>query len=226
MKKALFISISMSLLFLSFCQQKAEERAKTRYEITEVDIFSLEKLPSVEEVTVYGISIKSSFKESLEKFDKTEANIKHSEGDEDYFIELEPGLVLFSKDKEAIQSIVLSKRFKNKCKGKTASYFNLITHEEFKAYITGKFGKPDYTYNNRTIMHSKSGFIEDAFYYLNGFIFERAGFEAFTGFTARQKRAIGEEFVSMMEINSRVELTPKENIIYEAEKRGAEKARN
>lgn len=137
------------------------------YEITEVDIFSLGKLPLSEEVTVYGISIKNSIKEALEKFNKNEGDIEKS--GEYYFLKGSPeGLVIRSTDKRNIQTIMLHPDFKMNLKGKTSQYYDLKTDEEFKSYVTECFGNPDY------ISQDDFGFAT-SLYYLKGFTFSRLG---------------------------------------------------
>jgi len=137
------------------------------YEITEVDIFSLGKISSAEEVTVYGISIKNSLKEALEKFNKKEGDIEKKE--EYYFLNgLPEGLVIRSVDKKNIQAIFLHPDFKINLKGKTSKYYDLKTDEEFQSYVTECFGKPDY------ISQDSFGFVT-TLYYLKGFEFTRFG---------------------------------------------------
>lgn len=136
------------------------------YEITEVDIFSLEKFLTSKSLTVYGISIENSIKEVLDKFGKTEADLEYK--NKFYFLDIKSGLKIRSSDRKTIGSILLFKEFKENLKGKTAGFFDLTTAEEVKNYITECFGKPDYSEPIRLM-----GQEFDSFYYLNGFVFIR-----------------------------------------------------
>jgi hypothetical protein len=164
MKKViLFIAILFLICLISWSQP---------YEITEIDIFSLEILPNSKEITVYGISFKNSFKEALEKFGKNEEDI--SKKREYYFIDgLPKGMVIRSVDKNNINAIFLHEDFKINLKGKTSKYYDLKTDEEFQAYVTECFGSPDYIYKD-------SWGFGTHFYYLKGFEFYRIGKITFT----------------------------------------------
>lgn len=172
------------------------------YEITEVDIFSLGKLSNSEEITVYGISIKNTLKEALEKFSKIESDLEHRGENAPYLLIVSPGFTIRSIDKRTIDSISLRNEFKDNLKGETSKYFDLATLEEFKGYITKSFGRSDYKQSD----HIAGIWDKEIFYYLNGFIFERL----FVG--------AGSEPTILLE------LTSKENIILKATKNGAEKA--
>lgn len=160
--KKIFIILILSLFLLSF-QLSAQP-----YEITEIDIFSLGKIPKAEDITVYGVSLKNSFKEALEKFNKKEPDIKYT--GKVYSLDIMPdSFRIISIDKKNIDSIILFSEFKNKLKGKTSIFYDLMTSWEFKDYVIKYFGKPDYIYQN----YIKNVVEIDKLYYLNGFVFVR-----------------------------------------------------
>ena len=94
MKYKMSILLLVCLLFPLFLWTQT-------YEITEIDIFSLGKLPTSKEITVNGISFRSSFKEALEKFGRNEEHLRHR--DKYYFVKgLHEGMVIRSLDRNNI----------------------------------------------------------------------------------------------------------------------------
>ena len=113
------------------------------YEITEVDIFSLEKLLSGTEVSVRGVSIGDSMESVLKRFNKKQKDVE--KGKKFYILDVEDSFrILFSSDAKVIVSISLSSGFKGNLKGKTAEYFDLLSVGRMKAFVEECFGKPDY----------------------------------------------------------------------------------
>lgn len=137
------------------------------YEITEVDIFSLGKLPSGIEVSVQGVSIGDSMEMVLKKFKKKQKHVK-TRGAGGFMLDVvEEAFRVFFTDNHVVSHMVLWVDFKGNLKGKTAEYFDLLSDGRMKSFLEGYFGKPDYVYQ------STSGFEMYNMYYLNGFVFMR-----------------------------------------------------
>ena len=117
------------------------------YEITEVDIFSLKKFITPEDLTVYGINLNTSIQEILTRFGIKKEDIEATEGTKPrqkyYFLTIKPGLKIRSTDNKTIDAIIIGKDFKDNLKGKTAELFSLNLRNEFIDYLKECLGNPD-----------------------------------------------------------------------------------
>lgn len=137
------------------------------FEITEVDIFSLGKLPSGTEVSVQGVSIGDPMDVVLKKFKKKQKHLKTVKAGGFSLDVIEEAFRVFFTDNKVVSGMILWADFKGNLKGKTAEYFDLLSDGRMKAFLEGCFGKPDYVHE------STSGFEMYNMYYLNGFVFMR-----------------------------------------------------
>jgi len=141
--------------------------AEEKYEITEVDIFSLGKLPSGTEVSVQGVSIGDPIEIVLKKFKKKQKHLKTVEAGGFFLDVIEDTFRIFFRDNKVVSGMILWEGFKGNLKGKTAEYFDLLSDGRMRAFVETSFGKPDYVYQGT------GGFEMYNMYYLNGFVFMR-----------------------------------------------------
>ena len=160
----------MKKLFLAgiaiFCMFSFVMAEGGPYELTKVDIFSLKVNLSGSDIALYGVTIKTPLNEALTILKKTQADITSS--GKYNFLEIEPGAKLrISGDK--IEALLVSEKFKAKLIGATAKLFdNIDTEDNFKAYVTKYFLKPD-NYDSSSV----AGFESNTITYLSGFEFVR-----------------------------------------------------
>ena len=183
------LSLFMYLIFLSLGILCAQEK----YELTNIDIFSMAKPPSGIELSVRGVSLGDSIESVLNKFNKTQHNI--IKGKYAYTLDIGDSFrIVFSPDSKTVNGIALHSAFKKYLKGKTAQYFDLSSVARIKAFTEEIYGQPDYIFQQAVgpvVVYRSS--------YLNGFEF---GFE-------------GEE--------TSLEIATKERIVLVAQIFGAEK---
>jgi len=164
MKKLL---VSSLLIFLIFGFVFAEEK----YEITEVDIFSLKKFLNGDAITVHGVCVGNTLQEAVRILGKTEADIEYK--GEYVWLNVEPGLKMRANTStkgilEKIKAIVIDKEFKKNLHGKTAQFFDLEKFEDMVDFLKDCLGKPDHSKNK-----SVAGIEVGSIIYLNGFGFYR-----------------------------------------------------
>jgi len=145
--------------------------AEEKYEITEVDIFSLKKFLTSENITVRGVSIENTLQEAMQILGKTDADLEYK--DESCWLNVESGFKMSASNStkgklEKIKAIVIDKEFKKNLHGKTAQFFDLENFGEMVVFLKGCLGKPDSTYND-----SAMGIEMGKIIYLNGFGFLR-----------------------------------------------------
>ncbi|NIO48439.1 MAG: hypothetical protein GTN73_03220 [Candidatus Aminicenantes bacterium] len=117
--------------------------AEEKYEITEVDIFSLGKSFSAKEISVYGVSVGDSMQEVLAKLKKKRKHVKYTGN----LYSLDMGKDtwrILSADNKTVQSIILFTNFSSRLKGKTAEYFDVLSEGRLKSFVEECFGEPDY----------------------------------------------------------------------------------
>lgn len=162
--------------------------AEEKYEITEVDIFSLEKPPSSAQVSVYGVSLGDTMEEALRKTGKKPSDVR--KGRAYYSLDVtdftKTFTIDFSLNSKVVVSIRTGENFSDKLKGKTDEYFKRISDDRFWSIVEGCFGKPDF-------IHQVDVLKTYMLFYLEGFVFER-----------------------MFSDNSMI-LTTEENVIFRAE---------
>ncbi len=157
------ISIFLVVVLCMFSLMWAEEGP---YDLTKVDIFSLKKTITGADISVYGVTVKTSLSEALKMLNKTEADIATKGSYR--FLEVEPGFKCrLTGDK--INALLVSEKFKPKLKGATAQLFdNIDTEEKFKTYVTKYFMKPD-NYDSSSV----AGFENNTITYVLGIKFVR-----------------------------------------------------
>ena len=119
------------------------------YEVTEVDIFSLEKLPSTKEISVYGIRVGDSIEEVLAKLKKKRKDINYN--GEVYSLDMDKAAWrVLSKDNKTVKSIIMFPTLSDRLKGKTAEFFKLLSPGRIKSFVEGCFGEPDYGFKSES----------------------------------------------------------------------------
>ena len=144
--------------------------AEEKYEITEVDIFSLKKHINSEFITVRGVSVTNTLQEMMQILGKTNADLKKK--GKYWWLNIEPGFnvraVGRKKEKAKVQAIVLLKEFKGNLHGKVAHFFDFESTSDMVLHLTGCLGKPD-----KMDEISFAGVELDGIIYWNGFRFSR-----------------------------------------------------
>jgi len=139
--------------------------AQEKYELTEVDIFSLERPFLGIEVSVLGISLGDSMDAVLKKLNKKKKDLeKYKMG---YYIDFEDSMrIHFSLDTKLVIEVTVKAGFASNLKGKTVEYFDLSSLERMKSFVEESFGKPDYVYHKAV-----AGLVIHDTFYLDGFSF-------------------------------------------------------
>lgn len=139
--------------------------AQEKYELTEVDIFSLGRPVLGIEVSVLGISLGDSMEAVLKKLNKKKKDLeKYKMG---YYIDVEDSMrIHFSLGTKLVTEVTVWAGLASKLKGKTVKYFDLSSSETMKSFVEASFGKPDYVYH-KAIAHLVLHYT----YYLDGFSF-------------------------------------------------------
>ena len=144
--------------------------AEEKYEITEVDIFSLKKHINSEFITVRGVSVTNTLQEMMQILGKTDADLKKI--NKDWWLNIEPGFKVRAvgkkKQKAKFQAIVLLKEFKGNLHGEVAHFFDFESIPDMVLHLTGCLGKPD-----KMDEVSFAGVELDGIIYWNGFRFTR-----------------------------------------------------
>ena len=82
--------------------------AEEKYEITEVDIFSLKKQINSESITVRGVSVTNTLQEMMQILGKTDADLKKK--GKFWWLNIEPGFKVRAvgrkKEKAKVQAII------------------------------------------------------------------------------------------------------------------------
>ena len=144
--------------------------AEEKYEITEVDIFSLKKHINSEFITVRGVSVTNTLQEMMQILGKTDADLKKK--GKYWWLNVEPGFKVRAvgkkKEKAKVQAIVLLKEFKGNLHGEVAHFFDFERTSDMVLHLTGCLGKPD-----KMDELSFAGVELDGIIYWNGFRFTR-----------------------------------------------------
>ncbi len=144
--------------------------AEEKYEITEVDIFSLNKHINSESITVRGVSVTNTLQEMMQILGKTDVDLKKI--NKDWWLNIEPGFKVRAvgkkKQKAKVQAIVLLKEFKGNLHGKVAHFFDFESIPDMVLHLTGCLGEPD-----KMDEVSFAGTELDGIIYWNGFRFTR-----------------------------------------------------
>lgn len=144
--------------------------AEEKYEITEVDIFSLKKHINSESITVRGVSVTNTLQEMMQILGKTDADLKKK--GKFWWLNIEPGFKVRAvgrkKEKAKVQAIVLLKEFKANLHGKVARFFDFESTSDIVLHLTGCLGKPD-----KMDELGFAGVELDGIIYWNGFKFAR-----------------------------------------------------
>ncbi len=144
--------------------------AEEKYEITEVDIFSLKKHINSESITVRGVSVTNTLQEMMQILGKTDADLKKK--GKHWWLNVEPGFKVRAvgrkKKKAKVQAIVLLKEFKRNLHGKVAQFFDFEKISDMVLHLTGCLGKPD-----KMDELNYAGIELNGIIYWNGFKFAR-----------------------------------------------------
>lgn len=144
----------LGLLVLAFFRFAVAEE---KYEITEVDIFSLGRPLFSAQVSVYGVSLGDSMEEALAKVGKKSLHVKYNHETKCYNLDMgEHTWRIISPDNKTVQSIVLLENFSSCLKGKTAKYFDGLSEGSLKSFVEKCFGEPDYVYPWYDIEYGKN----------------------------------------------------------------------
>lgn len=145
---------------------------QNKYEITEVDIFSLDnKTIYAHIISVLGITLDTTIEEILNKFGLTKADLQAKYNNVYYFINPKPGLRIRSHDKETIDSIMITNEFKDNFKGKFRQLFDKNSRPEFEKFVEECMGKPDDYGLDSFMGGEKGGALGYMLAYGQGFIF-------------------------------------------------------
>jgi len=170
------------------------------YEITETDIFGMEKIPRAENVTIYGISFNTSIEAVMKKFRRTESGFRTG-ARFPFVFKLAPGFDIHSTDKKTIHNLSLDVLFVRWMKGKTTEFFQYKNIDALKEFLTSTLGPPDYVFSSHDLIEM------DMFFYLKGYVFLRIR----TGLEGREGAQLF------------LELWPEENIKAKVKEMGLEK---
>jgi hypothetical protein len=180
--------------------------AQENYEFTEVDIFSLGKLPYGTEVSVRGVSIGDSMESVLKRFNKEQKHIKTVKAG-GFNLEAEKDMVILFSDKKVVSEIVLHGDFNNgNFKGKAAEFFNLPSEGRMKVFVETLFGKPDY-------VHRITGVLSwHHMFYLKGFQFTMLMSWPKIGICSKEKIIDTIEYYGAKKVGEAEKDIPKPNI--------------
>jgi len=138
--------------------------AQEKYELTEVDIFSLEKPPLGSEVSVLGVSLGDSMDAVVKMFNKKEKDAKKYKMG--FSFDVEDSMRIHFTPAKVVESMTVNPGLVSRLKGKTGEFFSTQSVARMMALLEG-FGKPDYVAHKEiatVVMHQV--------YYLDGFSFQ------------------------------------------------------
>ena len=134
------IVISLLFIFKNFEIPK-ETNLSDKYEITEIDIFSLESI-NANDVSVMGLSVGDRTKDVLETLGTPDMKADYSGGVSNWeyskSLDLEEAGVIINLESGIVESITIRNAFNSKLVGETSKVYT-------KAEIYQKFGIPDRT---------------------------------------------------------------------------------
>lgn len=151
--------------------------AEEKYEITEVDILSLGKLPLASEVSVLGISLGDSMQSTLTKLSMHPKKVKKAKKAElSYFLDIGSYdyCRIRSKDNKTVHKIELGSKFKGRLKGKTAEFYDANSEARLKSFVKGCLGEPDWNFTSGSEARGIGFSLYVMFYEELGFVFMRS----------------------------------------------------
>jgi len=157
--------------------------AQEKYELTEVDIFSLEKPPLGSEVSVLGVSLGDSMDAVLKMFNKKEKDAKKYKMG--FYVDVEDSMRIHFTPAKVVESMTVNPGLVSRLKGKTGEFFSTPSVARMMALLEG-FGKPDYVAHNEiatVVMHQV--------YYLDGFSFQFVSGEMAMSIASKERILLG-----------------------------------
>jgi len=141
-------------------------QAQEKIELTKVDLFGLGKPPLSSQISLMGVSVGDPFDEALKKLGKSPKNVEFN-GTVHTLDYGEEDCRFISRDNKVVTCIVIFPNFKHKLMGKTSDYFDLVSPDRIKNFLSQYIGSPEYVYELKVM-----GWV--SFIYSSGIVFRRS----------------------------------------------------